>query len=301
MILDLRRKITIIAGGRKSLGLAVRQALVDRLLRDVHIREGTFGEHSITVSPSSGGDVVRWSATKATTQAGDLGMNVTTGRPSGFVGGVDAPLALQSEVSSSTGSLRTRVAPTAAFWTGNLSTGAPTASYDAVGGTFCLVPPPLDFNTKGLYKTIPAAGAAPWAIEALIVPGFTSTGVNSRMGVMVSDAGFANSRMLSYEINSSSLVSRTLVSLTNGVSIQTSPFSMASSGIYIRIRSDGVNTFYELSVDGLVWITHTAPQANFAATTAGFGFYADVGTVGLRPSFRCLDLSVGTPQGSLLS
>jgi hypothetical protein len=45
------------------------------------------GRNSITLGPS-GNDLVRWSATQASTAAGDLGMNTTSGRPSEFVSSV---------------------------------------------------------------------------------------------------------------------------------------------------------------------------------------------------------------------
>ena len=42
------------------------------------------GRRSITLGPS-GSDLIRWSATQASTALGDLGMNTTSGRPSEFV------------------------------------------------------------------------------------------------------------------------------------------------------------------------------------------------------------------------
>jgi hypothetical protein len=85
-----------------GLSLAIRQHLVRWLMRGVHLPEVHFGEQSITCSPSGVGDVIRWSATQAAVAAGDIGMDVATGRPSGFIGGVNAPLATSSEVTTAT-------------------------------------------------------------------------------------------------------------------------------------------------------------------------------------------------------
>lgn len=56
------------------------------------------GENSISISPTAAGDVVRWSGTQAAVQAGDLGMNTTSGRPSAFVGGSAQDLAVLSDI-----------------------------------------------------------------------------------------------------------------------------------------------------------------------------------------------------------
>lgn len=45
------------------------------------------GENTLTLSPAGGTDLLRWSATAAPNTVGDLGMNVTTGRPSAFING----------------------------------------------------------------------------------------------------------------------------------------------------------------------------------------------------------------------
>lgn len=58
-----------------------------------------IGKNTITLSPG-GADVLRWSTTQAATAAGDIGMNVTTGRPSAFVGGVNSPFALSADIIS---------------------------------------------------------------------------------------------------------------------------------------------------------------------------------------------------------
>lgn len=53
----------------------------------MHVRGVQVGDNTITMSPSGVGDVIRWSATQNALALGDLGMNVTTGRPSVFVSG----------------------------------------------------------------------------------------------------------------------------------------------------------------------------------------------------------------------
>lgn len=45
-----------------------------------------------------GTDVVRWSGSQPSVAAGDIGMDVATGRPAAFVGGVNSPLAVLSDI-----------------------------------------------------------------------------------------------------------------------------------------------------------------------------------------------------------
>ncbi len=75
----------------------VRQWVVDWLLADLHLRGVKFGENSITMSPSGVGDVVRWDGTQAAAALGDLGMNVTSGKPTAYVDGAARSLADVSE------------------------------------------------------------------------------------------------------------------------------------------------------------------------------------------------------------
>jgi len=82
------------------------------LLRDTRLRGVHFGERSISLSPG-GVDVVRWSMTTNAVAAGDLGMNVATGVPNAFIGGVVTPLVGGSQAG----------APELAW--GNSSIGAP--------------------------------------------------------------------------------------------------------------------------------------------------------------------------------
>lgn len=80
-----------------------RERMANWLLRDVRLKEGLkVGQNTISLSPAGVGDVVRWSATKTAVALGDIGMDVTTGRPSAFIGGVNAPLATQAEVAGLT-------------------------------------------------------------------------------------------------------------------------------------------------------------------------------------------------------
>lgn len=80
-----------------NLSLELRQRIANWLLRGVHLPEVHFGKNSITCSPAGVGDVIRWSATKLAVAIGDIGMDVATGRPSVFVGGVATPLATTTD------------------------------------------------------------------------------------------------------------------------------------------------------------------------------------------------------------
>lgn len=84
-------------GRIRSLAHAFKRSVVRWALSDVPITNLKAGENTITLSPG-GVDVLRWSSTIAPVAAGDLGMNVTSGRPSAFVGAASEALALQSEV-----------------------------------------------------------------------------------------------------------------------------------------------------------------------------------------------------------
>jgi len=77
-----------------------RELLVNWMLRDVHVRNLHVGAASITVSPAGVGDVIRWSATKAAIAAGDIGMDVTTGRLQMYVGGVTSAAAIASDITA---------------------------------------------------------------------------------------------------------------------------------------------------------------------------------------------------------
>lgn len=50
------------------------------------VRSIRAGKNTVTMGPASGIDVIRWSASFAPVAAGDIGMNVTTGRPRAFMG-----------------------------------------------------------------------------------------------------------------------------------------------------------------------------------------------------------------------
>jgi len=65
----------------ETIGFRLRQWAIGWLLDGLHLRNVSFGENSITLSPAGVGDVARWSATQNAAAAGDLGMNVATGRP----------------------------------------------------------------------------------------------------------------------------------------------------------------------------------------------------------------------------
>ncbi len=61
-------------------------------------RDIKVGENTISFSPVGAGDVARWSATAQPAAAGDLGMDVTTGRPRAFVSQTPRDLATTAEV-----------------------------------------------------------------------------------------------------------------------------------------------------------------------------------------------------------
>jgi hypothetical protein len=72
--------------------LKVKQFIVNWALAGVHIQGATFGVNSITLSPAGVGDLARWTTSQAAAQLGDLGMDITTGRPSCFVNGAAQPV-----------------------------------------------------------------------------------------------------------------------------------------------------------------------------------------------------------------
>jgi hypothetical protein len=61
----------------KEMSLEMRQKFAQWLLNGVHLQEQHFGEHSITLSPVTVGDIIRWApaAGPATVAAGDMGMS----------------------------------------------------------------------------------------------------------------------------------------------------------------------------------------------------------------------------------
>lgn len=79
--------------------------------------ESMIGKNTITLSPG-GSDVVRWSASQAPTAAGDIGMDVTTGRMRQFVGGAPQNVASVADIALQTAIFTTTIT------TGSFSTGA---------------------------------------------------------------------------------------------------------------------------------------------------------------------------------
>lgn len=88
--IQLPKEIEELLRPKKSLGLRIREKLVNWLMRGVHISEMTFGKHSISMSPG-GTDVIQWSASQATSSGGEIGMNTSTGEPKWYdvVGAAD--------------------------------------------------------------------------------------------------------------------------------------------------------------------------------------------------------------------
>ena len=76
-----------------------RQAVARWLLDGVRLKDQKYGDNTITICPTGVGDVIRWSGSRAATQAGEIGMDVTTGIPSVFNGGSAKSLALAADAS----------------------------------------------------------------------------------------------------------------------------------------------------------------------------------------------------------
>lgn len=83
--------------------VAIRRGFPQRmcLCGAIKSRGLVVGENTITLSPAGVGDVMRWSATKAPVAAGDIGMDVATGRPQAYVGGTAVDLATVNDTSPS--------------------------------------------------------------------------------------------------------------------------------------------------------------------------------------------------------
>lgn len=78
--IKLPPEIEEMLGAKKSLSLRVREWIVNKMLKGVHVQELQFGKNSISMSPG-GTDIIQWSASQVTSAGGDVGMNVTTGEP----------------------------------------------------------------------------------------------------------------------------------------------------------------------------------------------------------------------------
>lgn len=108
----------------------LRQWVVDWLVKDLHLRGVSFGENSITMSPSGVGDVVRWSAAQAAADVRDLGMDAN-GRPSAYIGGAARAILGDHEVIQPDGSVTfTANQPMGGFKITGLAAGSGTG--DAV-------------------------------------------------------------------------------------------------------------------------------------------------------------------------
>lgn len=81
-----------------SLSLRLREAFAEWLLRDVRIRSAVFGENSVKINPSGATDMIRWSGTVSPGAAGDMGMDVTSGRSRLFVGGGAKSAAVTTDI-----------------------------------------------------------------------------------------------------------------------------------------------------------------------------------------------------------
>ena len=93
------------------------------------------GTNTVALGGPSAEDIIRWSGTQASLALGDIGMNVTTGRPSAFVGGADEPLALLSEAGGSAFNSQVDAA-------GDITT---TSTLDVPATGMSLVPGPGDY------------------------------------------------------------------------------------------------------------------------------------------------------------
>lgn len=144
-----------------TLETRARQRLVDRLLRNLHLRGVSFGNESITLSPTGAGDVIRWSAAHDPASAGDLGM-AADGHPRAFVGSAKNCL-VEGDAGVGVGSALYSTIPTvAAVTTRNL------AGPGGVGTTSI-----ANRTAGGLYMIVPSTDAAHWA-AALLALGSTA-------------------------------------------------------------------------------------------------------------------------------
>jgi hypothetical protein len=78
---------------------ALKRGFPQRVCRcgSLHATELKIGKNTITLSPAGVGDVARWSATQNALAAGDIGMNVLTGRPQAFIQGENRDLPFGDE------------------------------------------------------------------------------------------------------------------------------------------------------------------------------------------------------------
>lgn len=142
--INLPEEIQEMLRPQRTLGIRIKEKVVNWLLRGVHVHELTVGKNSISMSPG-GTDVVQWSASQVTSAGGDIGMNVTTGEPKWYdvAGTADKSMVDHGDELGLADDDHTQyilVAGTRAF-TGNQSAGSnkitalasATANNDAVG------------------------------------------------------------------------------------------------------------------------------------------------------------------------
>ena len=80
----------------RPLGLRIREYLANKFLKDVHLHHPLLtGRGTISHGIPGPFDVIRWSATQAAIQAGDIGMDTTTGHAQLFVDGATRDVAVE--------------------------------------------------------------------------------------------------------------------------------------------------------------------------------------------------------------
>lgn len=129
----LGRRRAALTGLLRSKTRAARQRFVDWLLDDLHLRGVQFGQESISLSPVGAGDVIRWSGTQLSTALGDVGMDVSTGRLSMYVGGATRAVAHTGELGGGGVTVEEEGTGLGSFTTLNFVGSSVTAT-DAGGG-----------------------------------------------------------------------------------------------------------------------------------------------------------------------
>jgi hypothetical protein len=135
----------------------------------------------------------------------------------------------------------------------------------------------------------------------MLIPGWWATNGTSRIGVFMGNAAGANQRSLMWQPAASNMYGASdWTAYVFGSDALFGNYDMTVSGIYIRIRDDLVNLFYETSPDGVSWITGGSQVRLALPTVAGIGAWSSSAGVGAAPCVRCCDIRIGTPSGTVI-